>query len=106
MTEYADIDQTATLLEEQERIQAALDMLDDEGTVTWQTIGPTAASQTPDATPIALPVADAPQSLLSVTRSALNRRFNEINKELRDLGVTGTPPDHAGGPPIVETQPV
>ena len=101
MTEYADIDRVNALFAEQARIQAALDMLDDAGTVTWQTIGPTAASTAPNATPIALPVADAPQSLLSVTRSALNRRYNEINQELRDLGVTGTPPDHAG-PPLSE----
>lgn len=104
MTEYADIDHVNALFAEQARIQAALDMLDDAGTVTWQTIGPTAASTDPTATPIAMPVADAPQSLLSVTRTALVRRHNEINQELRDLGVTGTPPDHAG-PPLVETQP-
>jgi len=101
MTEYTDVDQVNVLVAEQQRIQAALDMLDDAGTVTWQTIGPTAASTAPDAVPIAMPVADAPQSLLSVTRSALNRRYNEINQELRDLGVTGVPPDHA----LVEAKP-
>jgi len=49
---------------------------------------------------------DPGQSLLSGVRSSLIQRNNQINKQLRDLGVTGVPDDNpGGGPPLSEAQP-
>jgi hypothetical protein len=37
------------------------------------------------------------QSLMAAVHASLVQRFDDINKELRDLGVTGGPPDRAQG---------
>ena len=106
MTDYADIDEVTKLTVEQQNIGNALDILDNyDGTVPSCTI---AATTVGFDTPVSVTVAmiDPPQSLVAGVRSGLIQRYNAINQELRDLGVTGTPPNHqGGGPPAVETQP-
>ena len=108
MSEYSDIDQIAALQREQENIDQALTLLDDwNGTVPAYTVagGPTAPGDPIPPAPVLITMADPPQSMLAGIRTGLIQRYNEINQELRDLGVTGTLPDHAGGPPAAETQP-
>jgi hypothetical protein len=105
MTDYADIDDVTRLTVEQQSIDEALNLLDNyAGTVTSCTI---AATEITPTTPIAVTVAttDPAQAMISGVRAGLIQRYNAINKELRDLGVTGTPPNHAGGPPTAEPQP-
>jgi hypothetical protein len=93
MTSYSDAEQIAALKAEQESIGAALDMLAAPGgTVVSVMVG----SDAPGTVGVATP--DAPQSLVAGVRASLNQRYNEINRELQDLGVTDTPPDQAGGP--------
>lgn len=95
MTDYADIDQIDALLKEQQRIDQALTLLDDyDGTIPSVTIASADAAAPP---PVAVNMTDPPQSMISGVRSGLIQRYNEINHELRDLGVTG--------PPVAETQP-
>jgi hypothetical protein len=45
---------------------------------------------------------DPKQNLIAGIHANLTQRYNDINQELRDLGVTGGPPDHAqgGGPQL------
>jgi hypothetical protein len=102
MTEYTDIDQINALRAEQANIDQALTILDDfDGTVSMVTV---ASADTTAPMPVMVAMADPPQSMIAGVRSGLIQRYNQINQELRDLGVTGTPPNH--GPPTVETQPV
>jgi len=106
VTEYADIDQINALKVEQTQIGLALTSLDDfNGTVPSCLIVPTTGgNQAPPA--VSINMAEPPQAMLSGIRAGLIQRYNQINQELRDLGVTDTPPNHqGGGPPIVETQP-
>jgi hypothetical protein len=110
MTEYSDIDEIAALQTEQANIDRALTILDDyEGTVSSVVIAPTVPLPPGMMLPggaVAVSMADPPQSMLAGIRSGLIQRYNQINQELRDLGVTGTPPNHqGGGPPMAETQP-
>lgn len=99
MAAYSDAEQIAALKAEQASIDAALDMLDAPGgTVVSVMVGSDAPGT------VGVPTPDAPPNLIAGVRSALNQRYNEINRELRELGVTDTPPDHAG-PPLVETNP-
>jgi hypothetical protein len=102
MTEYTDINQVNALIMEQANIDQALSILDEQdGTVANVVI----AAQPAGASVMCMMV-DAPQAMISGVRAGLIQRFNTINQELRDLGVTGTPPDHqGGGPPLVEALP-
>jgi hypothetical protein len=99
MTEYTDIDQINRLLVEQQQLDSALDILDNwDGTVPACTIAPTAGpagSTWPSS--VGVNMTNPPQSMISGIRTGLIQRYNAINQELRDLGVTGTPPNH--GPP-------
>jgi hypothetical protein len=110
MTEYADIDEVNKLRAEQENIDRALTILDDyDGTVSSVVIVPTMPippDMVASLATVPISMADPPQSMVAGIRSGLIQRYNQINQELRDLGVTGTPPDHqGGGPPTAETQP-
>lgn len=103
MSEYEDLQKIAALQAEQLQIDQALTILDEHGgTVSTYTV----AATTPAATMpgVQIMTVDPGQSLISGVRSSLIQRYNAINKELRDLGVTGGPPDHAGGP-HTETSP-
>lgn len=106
MTEYTDVPQVQALYDEQARINRALDILDNYGgTIPAYTVSPTTGGVD---VPIGVQITtvDPGQSLVSGVRSSLIQRNNQINKELRDLGVTNVPPDNpGGGPPLVETQP-
>lgn len=105
VAEYSDVEQIARLQAEQVQIDKALTILDDyDGTVSTYTIVPTAEVLN---APMGVSIAtvDPGQSLIAGVRSSLIQRYNQINQELRGLGVTGTPPDQAGGPPTAETQP-
>ena len=99
MADYADTAAINALVAEQNTISAALALLDDEGTVDSVLIGPTELSTQPGAMRISVATPDAPHSLVAGVRSGLVQRYNAINRELRDLGVTNTPPDHAPGQP-------
>lgn len=107
MTDYADVPQVQALYDEQARINEALTIIDDhDGTVTMYTVAATSAP--PGVMPIGVQITtvDPGQSLIAGVRSSLIQRNNQINKELRDLGVTNVPPDNpGGGPPGVETAP-
>lgn len=107
MTEYADIDEVTKLTLEQQNIGKALDILDNYGgTIPVCTVAATEISGPGAPISVTVTLADPPQAMVSGVRAGLIQRYNEINKELRDLGVTGTPPDQAGGgPPAGETQP-
>jgi hypothetical protein len=99
MTDYSDIEQVNRLVAEQADIQRALDMLDDEGTIASVVVSPTeASSNTMMTSAVSVAMTDAPQSMLSGVKAGLTQRYNEINQELRVLGVTGTPPNATGGP--------
>ena len=106
MTEYADVPQVQALYDEQAQINRALDILDNyHGTIPAYTVSPTTAGV---GAPMGVQITtvDPGQSLLSGVRSSLIQRNNQINKELRELGVTGVPPDvPGGGPPGAEAQP-
>jgi hypothetical protein len=105
MTEYTDTEQISRLTAEQRNIGVALDILDNHaGTVPSCTIAATDAVPPDLPMTVAVGMTDAPQAMLSGIKAGLIQRYNEINRELAELGVTGTPPDHAG-PPLVETQP-
>lgn len=96
MTDYADVPQVQALYDEQVQINRALDILDNYGgTIPAYTVSPTTGSALIG---VQITTVDPGQSLLAGVRSSLIQRYNAINKELRDLGVTGGPPDHAGGP--------
>lgn len=106
MTDYADVPAVQALYEEQARVQQALTILDDyAGTVPQYVVAPTiAGAGVPPM--VSITTGDPPQSLLSGVRSSLIQRNNQINKELRDLGVTNVPNDTpGGGPPLSEAQP-
>lgn len=102
MTEYSDVPQVQALYAEQAQIARALDLLDNyDGTVTMYTVAGTSATDGYMAPMgVQITTVDPGQSLISGVRSSLIQRYNAINKELRDLGVTGGPPDHAGGPHV------
>lgn len=101
MTDYADIDQISALQSEQANIGQALTILDEyDGTVASCTIVPGVVA------PVGVAIVamtDPAQAMISGVRAGLIQRYNEINRELADLGVTGTPPDQ--GPPLVEALP-
>ena len=110
MTDYADLPEVNALQLEQKKINDALVLLDDwNGTMSTYTIVPGVVDEPPVGSSAPMPAQinpiDPGQSLLSGIRSSLIQRYNAINKELRDLGVSGGPPDHAGGPPLSEAQP-
>lgn len=107
MTDYADVPEVNALYAEQAQIDQAIDILDNrDGTVSAYTIQATLLDPVARSMGVTITTVDPGQSLIAGVRSSLIQRYNQISQELRDLGVTGTPPDHAGGPPIVETQPV
>jgi len=120
MAEYTDLPYIESLYAEQARIQQALTLLEDyDGTVISYTVapGPPPIAKEGEPLPVVPPTmppmsvmittVDPGQSLMAGIHTNLIQRYNDINKELRDLGVTGGPPDHAqgGGPPVITTQP-
>jgi len=107
MSEYSDIDQIAALQAEQVKIDQALTVLDDYGgTVSQYVVAPTTGGAGAPSM-VSITTVDPGQSLISGVRSSLIQRYNQINQELRDLGVTGVPNDTpGGGPPHLETPPV
>lgn len=106
MAEYDDLKQIEALYAEQAILDQALTILEDhDGKVVNFTVAPTFPSGAP---PVAImsvlvSIAEPKQNLNAAAHAACVQRYNQINKELRDLGVTGGPPDHAqgggGGPP-------
>jgi len=102
MAEYNDLQQIERLHAEQAQIEQALMILEDyAGTVSHYTVAPTASSSG-SMPPMSVQIftVDPGQNLMASVHASLVQRYNAINKELRDLGVTGGPPDHAqgGGP--------
>lgn len=115
MADYDDLSQINALMMEQQKINDALVLLDDwNGTISTYTViqGPVETRvmdpevpQPSPPMPAQITPIDPGQSLLSGVRSSLIQRYNVINQELRELGVTGGPPDHAGGPPVSGARP-
>jgi hypothetical protein len=112
MSSYDDQAQIQALYAEQQQIQQALTILEDyNGTVPSFTVAavpvqiqPTAGQPFPSspampAMPVTITTTDPGQNLIAACHANLTQRYNEINKELRQLGVTGTPPAHAQGGP-------
>ena len=109
MSEYDDIATIDRLHAEQAQLHQALVLLDDhDGIVTMFNISPPPPA--PGGPPPVLLMAATvqtvgpKQNLMAAAHAYCTQRYNDINKELRDLGITGTPPD-AAGPPVAATQP-
>lgn len=95
MSEYSDIEQINKLYAEQANIQKAMDILDDGGTVASVVTSPTEASTNRMVISVSVTMSDPPQSMIAGIKTGLTQRYNQINQELRDLGVTGTPSAYA-----------
>jgi hypothetical protein len=93
MTEYTDVEEVNKLVAEQNQLQLAIDILNDNGTVSSVVASPTDESDSPDVISIGVLTPDAPQKMIEAVKSGLAERYNAINKELSDLGVSGAPPD-------------
>lgn len=105
MAEYDDLRQIERLYAEQAQIEQALMILEDHnGTVSSYTVAPTSSGIGMPVMPVQIVTVDPTQNLMASVHASLVQRYNTINQELRDLGVTGGPPDHAqgGGGPLVE----
>ena len=107
MADYNDLAQIERLYAEQAQLTQALTILDDhDGTVTMFGVAPVYPPGAPPPSGMVMPVTittvDPSQNLMAGVRASCVQRFNAINAELRALGVTGGPPDHApgGGPPV------
>lgn len=114
MAEYDDLAQIEKLHVEQAQLDQALTILEDhDGIVTMFTVAapylvPDPQNPTPPPLvmppmPVSIMTIDPGQNLMAAAHAACVQRYNAINQELRDLGVTGGPPDHSqgggGGPP-------
>lgn len=101
MAEYSDLEQIDSLHAEQAQINQALLILDEyNGTVSQFTVAPTNMVSIPPPSvmpPMAVTIVtvDPKQNLIAAVHANLVQRYNTINQELRNLGVTGTPPNHA-----------
>lgn len=93
MSDYQSIPEINDLFNEQENVQVALDLLDDNGTITSFRVDKTEASFNQDASPVNVATIDPADELLIAARAQLIARFNEINLELNALGVVNLPPD-------------
>jgi hypothetical protein len=96
MVAYTDVPEVNALYAEQAKIDSALNMLDNGGTLAMFTIAP--APPPPDQVPMMLDmpvqlttVAPSP-ALMTEIRNAMVTRYNEITSDLGALGVTGSPP--------------
>lgn len=96
MSAYDDQPQIQALYAEQALISQALAILEDGGTVSRYTVAP--APPQPGEMSVIITTVDPGQNLIAGIHSNLVQRYNTINQELRNLGVTGGPPDHAGNP--------
>lgn len=99
MADYTDIDQINKLYTEQEALSRAIDVLDNyDGTVSNFTVQPVFAVGTmPQAVMSVIVVTvDPKQNLMAACHASCVQRYNTINQELRDLGVTNTPPNQSG----------
>lgn len=95
MTEYTDVEKVNKLVLEQNQLQLAIDILNDNGTVSSVVASPTDDSDSSDVVSIGVLTPDAPQKMIEAVKSGLTERYNAINEELSALGVTGAPPDVA-----------
>jgi len=102
MADYNDVDQINKLYTEQETLSKAIDALDNyDGTISNFTVQPVFGAGTmPQGNIMSVIVhtVDPKQNLMAACHASCVQRYNTINQELRDLGVTNTPPDQAGGP--------
>ena len=106
MADYNDLTTIEQLHAEQAQLTQALTILDDHnGTVTMFSVAavysPAALPPPAMVMPVTIMTVDPSQNLMAGVRASCVQRYNAINAELRALGVTGGPPDHApgGGPP-------
>jgi hypothetical protein len=111
LAEYSDLTQIAKLQAEQLQIEQALLLLEEhDGIVAAYTVSappqPAGMMGSPPMPVHIATVEPKQKNLMASVHASLVQRFNDINQELRDLGVTGGPPDHAqGGGPSAELHP-
>lgn len=97
MADYDDIDQINKLHAEQAILHQALVILDDhDGIVSSYMVVP--GDGAVGVMPVNVLTVEPKQNLMAAAHAYATQRYNTINQELRDLGVTNTPPDAAGGP--------
>jgi hypothetical protein len=95
VAEYGDLTKIEQLHREQEVLTQAMTILENDGTISAFTASPVAQAQTSVLTmPVMVMTVDPKQNLMAACHAACVQRYNQINQELRDLGVTGGPPDH------------
>jgi hypothetical protein len=99
MADYNDLAQIDKLHAEQTQLSQALAILEEDGTVSSYVVAPVVLPDGPPPTMMSVNImtVDPKQNLMAAVHANLTQRYNDINKELRDLGVTNTPPDQAGG---------
>ena len=92
MTDYSDIPQANVLHAEQERVTAAIQMLDTGGTLANLTImpGPQQGTMVMMPSQISTQGSPVPPETLANVRAWLVQRSSDIADELTALGVTNT----------------
>jgi hypothetical protein len=101
MADYNNLAQIEKLYAEQAILAQAIDIFDHHhGTVPSFGVSPVVqAGEMPSAVMSVTVVTTNPgQNLMAACRASCNQRYNDINQELKALGVTNTPPNQAGGP--------